>query len=348
MLFQKKSKAYFVDANEHSTLIARATTWAAPLVVEDIKVCVAGDENALDAALSELQPKRAPSGYIHATCGVYSPKRLIRRATLDPKRYKDATYFNEVVSTQFRIEADTYALAAIDAASGADFDLGNTSRKEALFAGMHVEEVSALQKSLLKTGIYPERLEVGTVSTLGGLIDYLRFSSSTTPTLVLEVGRDSTQSFILSETGVDTSRPIPQGLDAMVPVVQKELGLKDEESARKLFYSNTFDFTGMGGSLIKKLMKELQSSIGFYEVQTGQSIGQVICTLLPAKLGWLQTAIAGQLGVSLLKIDYNAWLKARGITFAGELGSLQVDNQQLGLFSLMLSHVHADAAKKEN
>ena len=37
------------------------------------------------------------------------------------------------------------------------------------------------------------------------------------------------------------------------------LGLKDEESARKLFYSNTFDFTGMGSVLTKKLIKELQS-----------------------------------------------------------------------------------------
>ena len=29
----------------------------------------------------------------------------------------------------------------------------------------------------------------------------------------------------------------------------------------------------------KKLLKELQSSIGFYEVQTGQSVGQVLTTV---------------------------------------------------------------------
>jgi len=43
------------------------------------------------------------------------------------------------------------------------------------------------------------------------------------------------------------------------------------------------DFTGMGPVLIKKLLKELQSSIGFYEVQTGQSIGQVMATGLSSK-----------------------------------------------------------------
>ncbi len=78
----------------------------------------------------------------------------------------------------------------------------------------------------------------------------------------------------------------------MIPVVQKELGLKDEESARKLFYSNTFDFTGMGGTLVKKLLKELQSLIGFMKCRPGQSIGQVFCTQLPANLGWLGLTMA--------------------------------------------------------
>eukprot|EP01035_Chromulina_nebulosa_P038843 gene38842-52466_t len=141
---------------------------------------------------------------------------------------------------------------------------------------------------------------VRTVAMLGGVVDCLAFTKSKVPTLVLEIGADSTHSFIVSPTGVDASRPIPQGLDAMVPIVQKELGLKDEESARKLFYSNTFDFTGMGPLLIKRLLKELQSSIGFYEVQTGQSVGQVLCTQLSPKLAWLDAAIAGSLGAKRL------------------------------------------------
>src|SRR5213083_683655 len=100
----------------------------------------------------------------------------------------------------------------------------------------------------------------------------------------------------------------------MVPIVQKELGLKDEESARKLFYSNTFDFTGMGPLLIKKLLKELQSSIGFYEVQTGQSVGQVLITQLPPKLSWLEGAVTSNLGIASLKLDPVPWLQSRQIT----------------------------------
>jgi hypothetical protein len=138
----------------------------------------------------------------------------------------------------------------------------------------------------------------------------------------------------------------------MIPVVQKELGLKDEESARKLFYSNTFDFTGMGPLLIKKLLKELQSSIGFYEVQTGQSVGLLISTILPAKLGWLDVTIAKELGISPLKLDIAPWLESHGITVS-EAAKPVLDQRWFGLLSLMARHetanpaAHAVAAEKK-
>jgi Tfp pilus assembly PilM family ATPase len=178
---------------------------------------------------------------------------------------------------------------------------------------------------------------------LGGVVDCLAHAKSKVPTLVLEIGADATHSFIVSSTGVDASRPIPQGLDAMVPIVQKELGLKDEESARKLFYSNTFDFTGMGPLLIKRLLKELQSSIGFYEVQTGQSVGQVLCTQLSPKLVWLDAAIASALGITSLRLDPAPWLLSRQITLPEALAKNAQDVRWFGLLSLM-AHYHTAPA----
>lgn len=344
MLFSKKTQGVFVDLNEHTLSVARTSAMSAPLVVEQLKSCAAGNAAAVESLLDEFQQKRGGTNYLRSTCGVYSHKRLIRRATLDPKRYKEPEYLGEVVSNQFRIEPEKYTLVAMDPQTGMDFDVNTATGKEVLFAGMQGEEIVTIQKRLLETGVYPERLELGTVASLGGLLNYLSFTQAKSPTLVLEIDAEFTHSFILSESGLDISRTIPQGLDAMVPVVQKELGLKDEESARKLFYSNTFDFTGMGPNLIKKLIKELQSSIGFYEVQTGQSIGQVFCTLLPSKMGWIQGAIASQLGVGLLNLDVIPWLKSRGITLADTIPAGEVDSRYLGVFSLMLSHDHAAAS----
>ena len=91
----------------------------------------------------------------------------------------------------------------------------------------------------------------------------------------------------------------------------------------------------MGPLLVKKLLKELQSSIGFYEVQTGQSVGQVICTMLPAKLAWLDDAIASALGVSSPKLDLVPWLESRHVTIPDGVAPAAVDIRWLGLLSLM-------------
>lgn len=343
MFFSQKTKGFFVELNDHAIMLARTSSATAPFTVEDMRECPPGDAAALEEAIRIIQPKKSPSGYLHASVGIYPAKRLVRRHSLEMKRIKEAGYLAEVCTQQFRIEQDKYALAILNAADGSDYDLTKASQKDVLFCGLPGDDVNALQNTLLEGGIYPERLELGSVATLGGVVDCLAHAKSKVPTLVLEIGADATHSFIVSSTGVDASRPIPQGLDAMVPIVQKELGLKDEDSARKLFYSNTFDFTGMGPLLIKRLLKELQSSIGFYEVQTGQSVGQVLCTQLSPKLVWLDAAIASALGITSLRLDPAPWLLSRQITLPEALAKNAQDVRWFGLLSLM-AHYHTAPA----
>jgi hypothetical protein len=344
MLFSQKSKGYFVEVNDHAIMLARTSGTVAPFTVEEMKECAPRDPAALDEALGVVQPKKAPSGYLHAVVGIYPPKRLVRRHTLELKRIKEAGYVAEVFTQQFRIEQDKYTFAILNSTDGTDYDLSKAAGKEVIFTGLPTEEIDTTQNALLEMGIYPERLELGTIAALGGIVDYLAFNKSKTPTLVLEIGSDATHSFIVSGAGVEASRPIPQGLDAMVPIVQKELGLKDEESAKKLFYSNTFDFTGMGPLLIKRLLKELQSSIGFYEVQTGQSVGQVLCAQLSPKLAWLEAAIANSLGINTVALDLAPWLRSRQVTLPDALAKNAHEVRWLGLLSLMASYHAATAA----
>lgn len=349
MLFSPATKGFFVELSEHAILLARTSAAVPPFTVEDVRECPPGDAAALAEAIGQLQPKKSPSGYLHAAVSVYPAKRLVRRHSLELKRVKEPGYFAEVCSQQFRIEPDKYKIAVLQSTDGADYDATKAAQKEVLFCGLPNDEVHATQESLLAMGIYPERLELGSVAVLGGLVDYLEETKSKTPTLVLEIGGDATHSFIVSANGVEASRPIPQGLEAMVPIVQKELGLKDEESAKKLFYSNTFDFTGMGPLLTKRLLKELQSSIGFYEVQTGQSVGQLVTTQLAPKLSWLENAVASALGISTLKIDPAAWMKARQVTLPENLARQTQDVRWFGVLALMGRYdaVHALPAEEK-
>lgn len=346
MLFSKKTKGFCVEIGEHVTMLARLSQSEAPCIVEDVKELPTGDREGLDAWIKGAEGRGA-TGYIHATCGVYPARRLVRRHTLDTKRVKDPAYFAEIYSQQFRVESDKYTFRVLNPEDGAEYDQVKATQKEALFCGLPSEEIVSVQDKMLDLGIYPERLELSSVATLGALVNYLKFKQSKSPVLLLEIGQENTHSFILSSEGVDISRPIPSGIAAMIPVVQKELGLKDEESAKKLFYSNTFDFTSMGGVLVKKLLKELQSSIGFYEVQTGQSISNVFCTQLPASLGWLGTTMAGALGVAPLKVDLVPWLESQNVKISSGVNLGQSEERWFGLFSLLASYQNAVSEEKK-
>ena len=337
MFFASISKGFCAEIGEHTTLLARMTLPVAPFLVEELKELPSSDAGAIQDWVKNTEGKGS-TGYAHATCGIFPAKRVVRKHTVDLKRIKEPTYFGEICSQQFRIDPDKYTVRTLNPGDGDDYDLVKAAQKEILFCGLPSQEIITLQDKLLEQGIYPERLELGTVATLGGMINYLKFKQSRSPLLILEIGDESTQSFIVSADGVDISRPIPNGIAAMIPVVQKELGLKDEESARKLFYSNTFDFTSMGGVLVKKLLKELQSSIGFYEVQTGQSIGNVLCTQLPVSLSWLGTTMAGALGVPVLRMEMLPWLDSLNIKLADGVSLGTPEERWVGLFSLMASY----------
>lgn len=344
MLFSPKTKGFFVEVSDHAVLLARTSSWDCPMTLEEVRECPPDDRDALAEAIRQLSPKKAAGRHLHATVGIYPSRRLVRRHSLELKRIKEQNYFNELFTQQFRIEQEKFTIAILNANDGADYDLVRAANKDVVFAGLLNEDINNGQDRLLELGLFPERLEIGSVSTLGALVDYLAFTKSKMPTLVLEIGGDTTHSFIVSAGGVEASRPIPQGLDAMLPLVQKELALKDEESAKKLFYSNTFDFTGMAPLLTKKLLKELQSSIGFYEVQTGQSVGQVLTTQLSPKQGWLDAAIAASLGITSLKLDPSPWLHSRGVHVPEAMSTLLRDARWFGLLGLMAPHTPTENA----
>lgn len=343
MLFPRKAKGYFVIVNEQGTQVARTSSPQVPFVVEELLECPAGDLAARGEMLRKIRSGRAAGAYLQAVVGVHPPRRLVRRHTIDPKRIREPAYFAELCSQQFRVDFDQYALAVVSAADGSEFDPGTGTQKDLLFCGLPSEDVISAQEELLEGGLYPQRLELGTVALLGGVSDFLSHARSRTPVLVVEVGADVTHGFIITASGVEASRPIAHGHAAMVPLVQRELGLKDEEAARKLFLANTFDFSGLGPVLLKRLVADLHSSTGFHEVQTGQSVGQVFTSQLPAPLAWVEGALASSLGLPAFRPDPIPWLASRQVTVPEPLAVLARDPRWFGLFSLMVQTNAADA-----
>ena len=282
-------------------------------VIEDVKYAGSRDEEGLQAALDGLGGLRR-SGYLLSNIGFYPPSRVFMRASLeDPKKGKESQYLTDLVKEGAKIEPETYALSVLHPSDGIPIDFTEAPEKEVFFCGGQQEDFASFQEKILRMGLFPLSLEIGTLATLGALIDYLGYAGIEEPTLVLEMGMDSSQAFILHEGQLAGTRKISQGLQGMVRIVQQVLGLKDEKAALRLFYSDTFDFQEMGPQLVAELLQELNAYAAFYELETGHTVGQILCTMIPTKLGWLNRTLSKLMVVDPLDLDFPGWLASHQI-----------------------------------
>jgi Tfp pilus assembly PilM family ATPase len=207
--------------------------------------------------------------------------------------------------------------------------------KQLVFCGGPTEAFQQVQDQLLEYGVYPDRLELSSATTLGGVCDYARLNKIESPILCFELTSKSANIFILNRGQVEVARPVPFGLDSIYPLLQRELGLKDEASARKLFFSNTFDFAEMGPKSLQRMIKELQASTGFYEVQTGQTIDRVFMSVLPKNLSWIAKTVSDSLGLEIMQPNIEPWLDSLDVKLADSVEVSNLGSRWLGLFSLM-------------
>lgn len=337
-MLSKKPKGLFVEIGDFSILSATTSALRGPFVIESLKEFpIPNGWQEFHAHVGGMSGGKT-GRYIPAHCAVYPSSRFFRRHTIESiARAKEPQYFQTVIREQYQIEIADYVAAVVGAADGSEFSMERsvTSQKELLIAGARRRDLDDGQATLVDCGVYPETLQLGTLSTLAALMDYMVFEQMERPTLMLEITPENAYLFVLTRQQVDICRAIPYGLNVMFPIIRGELGLKDEESAKKLFYSNTFDFTEMGHTLLRKMLKELQASTGFYEVQTGQAIGQLFVSLLPGNLGWINEVLSRSLGVERIAPDYRSWLGRRGIGTGDSVQPENLDARWFGLFSLM-------------
>jgi hypothetical protein len=337
MFSSRQLPGIFIDHSGESVRAARTSAFAAPFTVEDVGECAAGDRAGMVELLQRLSPRRTAGRHVHARVAIRPEGQLVRVLTAEPKRLGEVDYFAALCSGQLQIDPQAYLLSVLNAEDGRPFEPARTGERELFFCGLPLAELEAAQGALVDQDIYPESLELGTVATLGAVADHVRHAGIAAPVLVLELGGASSHAYVVSGGGVTHARQLSSGLDAMVPLVQRNLGLKDAAAAKKLLYANAFDFSAMGPELTLALARELHALISHLEVRTGRSVGQVLNLRLPPKLGWLGLALARGLGLEPLVPAMEPWLAARGVTLAPAVrAAVAPDLGWLGVWGLML------------
>lgn len=322
---------------EYSVLLARVSRLSSPVqleALEEIELSGKDEAEIRDAILDVAQAEKGAVVFSH--CAVHPAGRFIRRASLDnAAKSKEPGFLSEYLRQQYNVDPQTHMVAVLNAADGSEFDPGKGPAKEFVFCGAPTAHIRDTQERLVAMSLYPKRMEIGTLGTFGAVADYCERFGTRGPVLSLELESECATIMISNGKQLDVARPISYGLNSMYPLIQKELGLKDQASARKLFTSNTFDFTEMGPSLLAKFQQELQASTGFYEVQTGQTISHLFLPMLPDNFAWIGTTLSQTLGVEQLKINFPEWLAQHGVGHDPGVECTSLPPRWFGLLGLL-------------
>ena len=337
-MLNPKTKGLFVDVSEFSILAARTSGYKIPIVIEELaEFPLSAEDSSVEIRdFFEQLVDFKGGGYFVSRTGVYPEGRFVRFYEAESaNKAKDLNFLSGILQSEFNVDPAVNTVAILNARDGSDYDPQTSLSKRLVFCGAPAQAFQDAQDRLLDCGIYPERLELSTVTTLGGVSDYAHFNEIKSPILCFELTSQSANIFIINQGQVDVARPVPFGLDSIYPLLQRELGLKDETSARKLFFSNTFDFAEMGPKLLRRLTKELQASTGFYEVQTGQTIEKVFISVLPQNLAWVSKTVSDSLGLDILQPNLEKWLEGLKVTLGEGVEVSNLGPRWMGLFSLM-------------
>ena len=204
-MLSKKAKGLFVEVNGFSYHVAAVSGLAPPFTVDSIMEFPRHEPGQLKDLIEQASSGRRNRFY-NSHCGIVPESRFFRLHTIESMtRAKEPGYFNQILEQQFRINPNSSRLVAINAANGSAFNPERSlaSQKELILCGADSREFTAFQENLVECGIYPQSLQISTLSSLAGLKHYLQVKEIEQPVLLIEMTQNSANLFILSKEKVD-------------------------------------------------------------------------------------------------------------------------------------------------
>lgn len=334
-MISAKKNNFIVEYRPSSIRVARISSETAPTVVEEILEIDLAKEGDAAAKLREFA-KAKPSAYMHASCSVYPEDRVIRQVLLEASRGKEMEFVMDFLKNSVGINPDEFSAYCLSAAGGGEVDPAESNKKDILICGAPKSSIAGVQSSLVEKAVYPRRLELGTIGTIGALKDILGGDANRSPVLFLEMNASSTNAVIVGSKGVEMARSIEFGASNIAEALKDEMSLKDEAAAEKILMSQDFDLGPIAPKLLRKLLRELQSSIGFFEVQTGSSVSELYCLREGKSLLWLESSICDLLNLTPLNIDLSSWLEKKEVSLATVELASRMDSTWMSLFTLAI------------
>lgn len=301
-----KQEGYFIVGFPNSVIIAETEGTDIPATLNNLSDHLNLDSSkSVYAPVLELARVRSKKGFLTGVIGVSSPAFVLHGNTIpSPQKAKDPQYIQGVIKGEMKVTDDSFYYHALGGMSGNPHDPSKDPETEYVIAGIPNSKLALIQDEVVVNGFIPRRMECITLALIPLVRKALkRLGGEKRLVVMLEIFGDSSLATMMTPDGEYAFRVIHGGDRTMCQAIKEENNLKDEDAARKLLYSETFDLSDMGSTLIRPLLRELSSISGYYEVTKGQSIGYLYVPTLPPSQNWIVELLAQSMGVEVLHID---------------------------------------------
>jgi hypothetical protein len=332
---KRSENRLFVYFSEYGVLVARWSSRGVPASLDFARGFPGGGARIVRPFLEEVGLARQGNLAL-ATCGFSSSDRFLIETELEsPSRFRDPQYLSDYLNKNYPLGTSAKQAYVIAPDRGTAMSLGAAvGGRRFLLCGCATESVMAAQQRCLDYGVYPERLELASISCLAAMIVHLKQSYITTPVLVLDVTAGHTFAIILDQCAVAATRLVHEGINAWVVKVQELLKLDESATARRLLCSDNFNFDDMGPELLESYVSELRSIVDYYEVSSGRAIGHIWVTGIPCHLLWVTRVLVSSFKLKEVVPSLVDWLESQGIV-ADPSVITGFDGCLFRLFSLM-------------
>jgi hypothetical protein len=304
-----------------------------PLAVDALAEIEPTDEEALTKWLSANFSDYTGSGYLPAYCGFHPSQRVLVRENLYTRRFADPAYLSGLVAEHAKVSsAREWQLTALHPADGVLLTSDGTARPGLLF-GVPWTAIREQQQRLLKLGLRPRRLEVGTLALLGTLSRQLARTGLANAIVVCEVEYAQTRTYVVAKDGVHTLPALPHGLLSILEGALKELGAPDIATARSQLEDPPEIIRSHGRRFVRVLTRHLKPAVDHFELKTGHRIESFFCSHLPARFEWLGLALGASVELEVLTPNFEAWLPTAGLKV--DAGEVSLNSSWLATLSLV-------------
>lgn len=336
-MLRPKVTGLFIEISEFGMLAIKTSSLVPPFAIEAVYESPLLDATNTQSFIRSLSGA-SKNQLSAANCVFYPRKRFLCKAELENpmKGRDDPHYFQKLLRDKFRIETEGSIILVINPHDGNEFGLPPLP-KEVLFCGAPAQEIELWQNTFIDCAIYPERLEMGTLSGLGGFLDYCAFTQIKDPILWIELSSEGMIAVIVKQNKIDNVRFIPLGLDCILKALQEKLNIADLPTAHKVLMEGNSQLSELAPFILGPLVKDLQSFVSFYELQYTTQLKTMAFTLLPSSLSWIRDFLSKGLSISLLELNYSTWLAHKSIQVPTNAKALN-GGQWLNLCSLMLDY----------